>query len=190
MEQYLCKYTEFDTVKNIWQDPLYDREGLHEFLHNIVMNMNMFDENNKNGFGIMLPHLSDIYVLVSKNDFPFQSLKEHNEISIHINPLHKNYVLGYIWISTKNNNNHFINFIDSRISGLNIASFMIKQYESIYYCLLLPHEIMLGAAIYWQKYFKNTYNICCKEDLHRFISENYLDACNIKWNLLFPSICA
>ena len=48
MEQYLCKYTEFDTVKNIWQDPLYDREGLHEFLHNIVMNMNMFDENNKN----------------------------------------------------------------------------------------------------------------------------------------------
>jgi len=61
MEQYLCKYTEFDTVKNIWQDPLYDREGLHEFLHNIVMNMNMFDENNKNGL-VLCCHIYRIFM--------------------------------------------------------------------------------------------------------------------------------
>lgn len=181
----LCKYTEFDTIKNIWQDNSCDREGLHEFLHNVVMNMNMYDENNNSGFGIMLPHFSDIYVLVSKNDFPFHLLKENNENSITINPIHKNYILGYIWLSTKYNNNHFINFIDSRISGLNIASFMIKQYESFYQCFLLPHEIMFGAAIYWQKYFKNKYNIFSKEDLLIFINENHLEECNIKWNLLF-----
>ena len=184
MELDLCKYTEFDTIKNIWQNVSFDKEGLHEFLHNVVMNMNMFDENNHSGFGIMLPYFSDIYVLVSKNDFPFHLLKENNKNSITINTSHKNYVLGYIWLSTKYNNNHFISFIDSRISGLNIASFMINQYESLYHCFLLPHEIMLGAGAYWQKYFKSKYNIVSKKDLLIFINENHLDECNIKWNLL------
>ena len=184
MELDLCKYTEFDTIKNIWQNVSFEKEGLHEFLHNVVMNMNMFDENNHSGFGIMLPYFSDIYVLVSKNDFPFHLLKENNENSITINTSHKNYVLGYIWLSTKYNNNHFISFIDSRISGLNIASFMINQYESLYHCFLLPHEIMLGAGAYWQKYFKSKYNIVSKKDLLIFINENHLDECNIKWNLL------
>ena len=168
----LCKYTEFDTIKNIWQNLSFEKEGLHEFLHNVVMNMNMFDENNHSGFGIMLPYFSDIYVLVSKNNFPFHLLKENNKNSITINTSHKNYVLGYIWLSTKYNNNHFISFIDSRISGLNIASFMINQYESLYHCFLLPHEIMLGAGAYWQKYFKSKYNIVSKKDLLIFINEN------------------
>lgn len=181
----LCKYTEFDTIKNIWQNLSFEKEGLHEFLHNVVMNMNMFDENNHSGFGIMLPYFSDIYVLVSKNNFPFHLLKENNKNSITINTSHKNYVLGYIWLSTKYNNNHFISFIDSRISGLNIASFMINQYESLYHCFLLPHEIMLGAGAYWQKYFKSKYNIVSKKDLLIFINENYIDKCSIKWNLLF-----
>ena len=184
MELDLYKYTEFDTIKNIWQNFSFEKEGLHEFLHNVVMNMNMFDENNHSGFGIMLPYFSDIYVLVSKNDFPFHLLKENNKNSITINTSHKNYVLGYIWLFTKYNNNHFISFIDSRISGLNIASFMINQYESLYQCFLLPHEIMLGAGAYWQKYFKSKYNIVSKEDLLIFINENHLDECNIKWNLL------
>ena len=59
----LDKVTEFGKIKDIWTDD-DDQSGLLEFVNNVVMNMNMFDEKNNNGYGIMLPSLSDIYVLV------------------------------------------------------------------------------------------------------------------------------
>ena len=65
----LQKYTTFGKVADIY--PISGKEGLKEFLYNVVLNDNMFDENNNNGYGNMLKDLSNIYVLVANNTIPF-----------------------------------------------------------------------------------------------------------------------
>ena len=72
--------------------------GLVEFLKKVVMNMDMHEEKNKCGYGIMLKDLSNIYVLVSKSNFPFHKLKQKNKIYINLNKARMNFVLGYIWL--------------------------------------------------------------------------------------------
>ena len=85
----LEEYTEFAKVKDIWNDCLHDRDGLHEFLNNVVMNM---DENCNNGWGKMLPDFSDLYFLVSTKDFPFNELTLKQKISIDLSLAKKNFV--------------------------------------------------------------------------------------------------
>ena len=70
-------FTEFSKIKNIWSDCFHDKNGLHEFLNNVVMNM---DKDCNNGYGKMLPDFSDIYVLVSKKDFPFEEKANYRRI--------------------------------------------------------------------------------------------------------------
>ena len=49
---------------------------------------------------------------------------------------------------------HFINLIDSRISGLNISKYMIEKYQETEKEIhLFPFEIMSGSEYYWKKYF-------------------------------------
>ena len=67
----LEEFTKFAKVKDIWKYCTNDEKGLHEFLNNVVMNM---DECNNGLYGKMLPDLSDIYVLISNKDFPFDKL--------------------------------------------------------------------------------------------------------------------
>ena len=86
-------FTEFSKIKDIWNDCFHDKNALHEFLNNVVMNM---DEDCNNGYGKMLPDFSDIYVLVSKKDFPFEKLTLNQKISIDLSAAKHNYILGYI----------------------------------------------------------------------------------------------
>tara|TARA_R110002012_G_scaffold258087_1_gene438400 strand:- start:310 stop:924 length:615 start_codon:yes stop_codon:yes gene_type:complete len=194
----LEEYTEFAKVKDIWNDILHEKKGLFEFVNNVVMNMDMFDENNKNGYGNMLKDLSDIWVLVSTKDFPFHKLTSTHKNSIDLTTANKNFVLGYIWLcpwKLENEENvpcHFIHFIDSRISGLNIAKYMICEYEDKFEpANLLPYEIMCGAEKYWKKYFINEYEIRNKEALQQMIMDCKLDrgdryrSGDIKWDNLF-----
>jgi len=184
----LEEFTMFAKIKDIWSTNCYNRIGLYEFLNNVVMNTNV---NNCNGCGKMLSDLSDIYVLVSKIDFPFHKLTLKNKISIDLLAEPTIYVLGYIWLHNwvfkyeDNPPQHFINFINSRISGLNISKYMIEKYEynCIEFTYLLPHEVILGSAEYWKKYFMEEYNIKNKEDLTKMISNFKLK--DIKWNSLF-----
>ena len=186
----LEEYTEFAKVKDIWNDCLHDRDGLHEFLNNVVMNM---DENCNNGWGKMLPDFSDLYVLVSTKDFPFNELTLKQKISIDLSLAKKNFVLGYIWLCPfvlKNEGcipYHFIHFIDSRISRLNIATYMIEKYreqceEETY---LFPFEIMSGSELFWKKYFMEVYKIKNKTDLSQMITEFKFKKNDIRWEELF-----
>jgi hypothetical protein len=174
-EIYLEDFTEFSKIKDCWNDCFHDKKGLHEFLNNVVMNM---DEDYNNGYGKMLPDFSDIYVLVSKKDFPFEKLTLNQKRSIDLSAAEKNFVLGYIWLCpwVKNKNEecmsyHFINFIDSRIPGLNISKYMIKKYEEQMLEVieeevqLFPFEVMSGAEYYWKKYFMEEYGINNKTEL-------------------------
>jgi hypothetical protein len=182
----LNEFTEFAKVKDIWNDCFHDKHGLHEFRNNVVMNM----ECNK-GYGKMLPDLSDIYVLVSIKDFPFDKLNVTQKLSIDLSVAKKNFVLGYIWICPfvlKNEGCipcHFINFIDSRISGLNISKYMINKYEEEFEeRYLFPFEIMIGAEKYWEKYFTEVYKIKNKKDLLQMINDYKLKKNDIRWEEL------
>jgi len=186
--------TEFGTVEQIYTC-WHDKDGLFEFVKNVVMNMNKFDENNNNGYGIMLKDLSNIYVLVSNQFFPFDNLNLSQQNSIDLSSAKKSFVLGYIWLSPlkiKNDNEYgpdhnFISYIDSRISGLNIAKYMINEYELEFgeERNLFPYEIASSSAKFWKKYFMEIYDIKTKQNLQNMIKELKFKHEDIKWDELF-----
>jgi len=185
----LNEFTEFSQVKDIWNDCLHDKYGLHEFLKNVVMNMN---PDCNNGFGNMLPNLSNIYVLVSKKNFPFDKLTSNQKHTIDFSVAKQNFVIGYIWICPwilKNEGcvpYHFIHFIDSRISGLNITKYMIEKYEEDEERYLFPFEVLYSAKNYWKKYFMEVYNITNKNELTQMVNDfNFKSEKEIKWSELF-----
>lgn len=192
MSEILENYTEFGKIKDIY-DTFHDRQGLIEFLNNVVMNNDMFDENNSNGYGNMLKDLSDIYVLVSNKDFPFDKIPSKN-IKLKLENNTKNYVLGYIWLcswTVKYSDcipYHFIGNIDSRISGLNIAKYMINNYEfhneEKGEVVLLPFEIDYSASNYWKKYLKDKYKVNNKTELKNMINNFKLKSGDIRWDKL------
>ena len=180
----LEEFTGFGKIKDIFNG-LYNKDGLEEFMKNIVMSKKYDNGNNK-----MLADLSDIYVLIAKNDFPIEKVnatKDKKNIT-----KTKNYVLGYIWLCHwvleremhKDFPYHFINFIDSRIPGLNIAEYMIEQFEqSETERLLLPYQVIIGAVNYWKKYFQKKFGIKNKFDLEKMISDFNLEN-EVNWNYL------
>lgn len=190
----LEKFTEFGKIKNIYNS-LYDRTGLIEFVNNVVINMDIFDDNNKNGFGIMLSDLSNIYVLISKTLFPFNKLNSKQKVTIDFKNATRNFVIGYIWLcpweiqNKENNTLQFINFIDSRISGLNIAKYMIEKYEenNKYKISLLPFEVSIRAKNYWKKYFIKVYNIKNNKELDQMINDYNFKETDIRWDELKSS---
>lgn len=195
----LSKYTTFGKVDDIYS--ISGKEGLTEFLYNVVLNDNMFDENNNNGYGNMLKDLSNIYVLVANNTFPFKKLTLHNNMNLKISE--SNSVLGYIWldsITQRNKQNlnieiHYIKYIDSRISKLNIVSYMIKCYERQIqeiewyknkrekYINLLPREIQYSARLFWKKYFECNYELFTKSQYEDMI-KRYDIRYDIRWETL------
>lgn len=188
----LDEFTEFGKVMDIWNDSIHDRKALQEFLNNVVMNM---DKNCNNGFGKMLSDFSNIRVLVSNKDFPFDKLTLNQKISIDLSVAKKNFVLGYIWLCPWVSKYegcipyHYINFIDTRISGLNIAKYMIEKYQEDHQCeepyeeiILFPYEVTNG--VYWKKYFMEVYKIKNKTELSQMIIDFEFKEGDIKWETL------
>lgn len=161
--------TIFDKIENIlWRD---DGSTLIEFLESVIFK-----------YPIMIPDISNIYVLVAKKGFPTYNFnKEQREIF----EKNEKYVMGYIWLSKHSSNKHFsfINYIDTRINGLHLAKYMIEQYESIeQQKMLLPLEITKDASVYWKKYFNRVYDVTTKSDLDAIILDLHVEQCDINWN--------
>ncbi len=193
MEINLEEHTLFGKVSDIWSVGFRSKNGLVEFIKNVVMNMDMCDGENKNGYGVMLQDVSNLHVLVSNQDFPFESLSESQNKNINLTASEdKCFVLGYIWTSPniKRGNAgeadfHFIEYIDSRISGLDIAKYMIDMYGDCNKACLLPYNIAYGADKYWKKYFEDEHDIETKAELKQLIVDCELNSSDIKWNSLF-----
>lgn len=187
-------FTEFSKIKDIWCDCLHDNNGLREFLNNVVMN-----DNYDNGHGKMLSHLSDIYVLVSNRDFPFEKVTTSQQMTIDLSVAKKNFVLGYIWLSPHVIQKdgcvacHFIYYIDSRISGLNIARHMMNKYEDDKYLehgterYLFPFEVIMSAKYYWKKYFMDVYKTMNKQELLQMMCDYGIDKKDVRWEELMSS---
>lgn len=190
----LVEHTEFGKIKDVFYGSVHDRNGLMEFVKNVVMNMNMTHAHNNNGYGIMLPDLSDIYVLVSKVGFPFETLSSVHTTTVDLTAAKKSFVLGYIWLSPLKKEVvghtpcHFINFIDSRISGLNIAKYMVEAYETDSdERFLFPYEVDYGAKHYWAQYFTDVYCIKDKLDLVQMLDDCGMSLVDVKWDQLFTT---
>jgi len=193
--------TAFGKIVDVYKN--FSQAGLVEFLKKVVMNMDMHDEKNNSGYGIMLKDLSNIYVLVSKKNFPFHKLTQKNKMYINLKKAKRNFVLGYIWLCPWEKTNycnvsHYINFIDTRITGLNIGEHMIHLYETRYendkrlkennnewLCNLLPYEISNNSAKYWKRHFAN--NLCVENlnDMINLIQLHDIKQENIKWEELY-----
>ena len=193
MEINLEEHTLFGKVSDIWSVGFRSKNGLVEFIKNVVMNMDMCDGENKNGYGVMLQDVSNLHVLVSNQDFPFDSLSESQNKNINLTASDdKCFVLGYIWTCPKIKRGnageadfHFIEYIDSRISGLDIAKYMIDMYGDCNQACLLPYNIAYGADKYWKKYFEDEHDIKTKAELKQLIVDCELNSSDIKWNSLF-----
>lgn len=166
-------HIQFDKIENIlWRD---DGSTLIEFLENVIFR-----------YPVMIPDISNIYALVAKKGFPTDNFNQEQREIFEKN---EKYVLGYIWLSkhSLNKNFSFINYIDTRIKGLNLAKYMIEQYELLEKeKMLLPLEITKEASGYWNKYFDHVYGVKTKSDLDAIIVDLDLDGehCNINWNNL------
>ena len=193
----LEEFTDFGKVRDVFRGCVNDKNALIEFMDNVVMSTN--PERAGGGVGTMLSDLSDIYVLVAHHDFPFDALTSSNEISIDLSAAEKNYVLGYVWLCPLvvhvegNVPCHWISFIDSRISKLNIAEHMIQRYEE---CIseseesevyLLPYEVVWSARNYWKKYFMKVYGIEKQHDLSHMITEFGFQPRDIRWDDLISA---
>jgi hypothetical protein len=146
---------------------------------------------------LLLKNLSNLYVLygmlnsdncVKLNEKKWKDILNDEQYKI----IEKNnyYILGFIWIDekkSKNNKVHYIEFIDTRVKGYNLAKLMIDKYEKNYKYInedisCLPYEIIESSAKYWKEYFD--YIINSKEDYEKFIIDMKIDEDEIKWEYL------
>lgn len=144
----------------------------------------------------LIRRFSDIYVLIaSKSSDDLSKEDEKNWVDIlsseQAELINKNhyFVLGFILINDtySNNNVHFIDLIDSRVKGYNIAKLMLEKYEREYCkseCSLLPLEIIENSKYYWYKYFKHDMMLDNSKDLYDFISNNNIPEV-IDWKYLY-----
>ena len=161
-------------------------ESLKEFVDNEI-----YKHPNWN---IYLPKLSNIHVLVANKCFE-QYLREGEKswkdiMGEKYEFLEKNdkYILGWMYINPeKEKNNHYIDFIDSRIKGYNIAKIMINKYEEEKGVQLFPEEIIDSSAKYWLKMIRGD-GLIYKSDIDTFIEENSINKGRINWESLYE-IC-
>jgi len=174
----LDRITVFAKVSDIWNDTISDRNGLFEFVKNVVM---------KEGGGRMLSDLSNMYVLVCTNDFPATTFT--NKHSVDLSMVTTTIIIGYLWVCPIEINDvcdiyHFIKYVDSRIAGLNIAKYMIEKYERRHHAYLIPLEIVRGSERYWKRYFIANFYIHSIREFMKWIDENEFHRNGILWDAL------
>lgn len=163
-------------------------EFLEEFLDRYV-------NKHVNKIWLMF-QLSNLYVLIgrkSSDNIVMESEKKWVEImppdEYQYMEKNKRYILGYILIrgeSKGNKKNHYIDLIDTRLKGHNLAHHMIEQYERSMLNnngLLLPYEIIESSKNYWKNYF-SMLDIESTEELDDFIKREQLECDNVKWEHL------
>lgn len=138
--------------------------------------------------GHILPEYSYLHILVAHGPSERRSMPSNKcwkgiLTSDDCGALERNggFVLGFMLLSPNSQNGvHFIECIDTRVRGLNVARSMILKYENevavtekipqrfgviqVLPKCVLPKDIASSSAIYWKKYFQRRYDI---NNLHK-----------------------
>lgn len=102
------------------------------------------------------------------------------------------YIIGYMIINPMISGKgiDFIEYIDTRITHNNLATYMIKKYEDNMFLekeksvMCLPHVIDIYSSGFWKKYFEREYYIDSMDLMCRLVDKHGINSV-IYWNPLF-----
>ena len=152
----------------------------------------------------LLTQFSELYVLVADMEEEMYSRRKWrdfmNEEQHKILEANTQYVLGYMLVNDNHgkDEHHYIDFINTRLKGCNIADFMIRKYVDermvnggITANYLYPQEIIMSAAGYWKKQLEWVF--CCENYSHDIIDKIKIQQnikMELKWDELLELLCA
>lgn len=144
-------------------------------------------------WSILLQNLSDIYVLVASldaqrllkgNEKSWKEIMKKDEYDI----LEKNryFVVTYMLVNEKHQNNHYIDLFDTIIRNNNLGCVMIEKYQEKYEYMvnLVPQQIIQSSAKYWAKVL----DFYCedldtgKKYIDKNLIEEYIELCELDSN--------
>jgi len=144
-------------------------------------------------WSILLQNLSDIYVLVASldaqrllkgNEKSWKEIMKKDEYDI----LEKNryFVVTYMLVNEKHQNNHYIDLFDTIIRNNNLGCVMIEKYVKKYEYMvnLVPQKIIRSSAKYWAKVL----DFYCedldtgKKYIDKNLIEEYIELCELDSN--------
>jgi len=145
----------------------------------------------------LLPRFLDVYVLVAdmnqENDCNEKWKDFMNEEKYKALKINQQYVIGYMLVNDTHDEDehHYIEFINTRLRGHNIADLMIRKYvneimdnSNVFTNYLYPQIIVNSASGYWRKQLKFIFDIVIDHDANKisaFDTHNkILKLCNIK----------
>ncbi len=173
MEDWIFRDCFFDKIENT---EIYHDNSIIEFITNTIL-------THPNA-GSLFRKLSKIFVLIAmkysecylkKNEKSWKdvmSLEQYGKLNTN-----NSYIIGYILIDDDN----FIDFIDTRIRGHNIAKYMMSRYYEKFSIILQPKEIIKSAVKYWLKII----DVISIEELEEYIADHEINKNMINWNELY-----
>ena len=166
--KFLEQYTTFGTIKDLWENGTHRSQfGLTEFIDSEVY-------SNKTE---LISDLSNIFVLVTNDDFPIVNLpKKYYE---RIQYTNNSYILGYIQLKSNivfskiNNSFYFIQNMRGRLPNMHITQYMVHSFERLlnFNCTLLPYEITLYTGEYWKECFRIEFGVKTMDELYKMITD-------------------
>ena len=149
-------------------------------------------------WGVLLPKLSEIYVLVAcihsqkyvnvnEGEKTWKEIMNQEQYEL----LEKNekHIIAYMLIDEDDSSVHYITLFDTIVRNNNLGEHMINIYEkrNNYDICLLPKEIIITSAKYWAKILcvHNEKNIIQKYAIDNLISELNIKSTDLLWHDLY-----
>ena len=177
---------------------MFKKEVHEEFMFNCI----------RKAPGNFFPEYSYIYVLVAHGPsdltVPPSEKRWSDILDEEANTFlkkHHAYVIAWMLMSpTHPVETHFIEYVESRVRGYNLADCMIKKFENevavieeknnnhvgcvqIRAKCVLPKQVTLQSSVYWCKYFRKRFEITDKEALRALVKNMHLES-YVYWHYL------
>jgi len=156
----------------------------------------LYRQSNPN-YKTVIAGIIDLYVLVAdmnqEKDCNEKWKDFMNEKQYKLLETNQQYVIGYMLVDDTHgeDEHHYIDFINTRLKGHNIADLMIRKYvneimdnSNVFTNYLYPREILYSARGYWKKQLKFIFDIVIDDDADEISAldtyNKILKLCNIK----------
>jgi len=164
----------------------------------------LYRQSNPN-YEIVINSLPDVYVLVADMNQEKDCNKKWKDFmgenQYKILERNQQYVIGYMLVDDTHgkDEHHYIDYINTRLRGHNIADLMIRKYvneimdnSNVFTNYLYPKEILYSARGYWKKQLKFIFDIVIGDDSDeisaRDTDNKILKLCNIKMPIVWKEL--
>jgi len=165
-------------------------KSTYEFLEYIKRDETLTEDTKE----YILSNLSNIYTLSAVYAMDYHSewkyvlnKKQHEKYE-----KNEEYIIGYMILNPQISGKgvYFIEYIETRITQHNLATYMIRKYEELMWqqhektIVCLPHAIDIYSSGFWKKYFEREYYIDSMKSMSHLIQQHGISSV-IYWNPLF-----